>query len=773
MQPGQTISHYTIIEKAGSGGMGVVYRAHDSRLDREVALKFLPRHVKPDSDDAARFRREARAASALSHPSIGHVYDIGEEDGQMFIAMEFISGKSLADILESEGRLAFDRASIIITEIASALGVAHEKGIVHRDIKPANIIVSESGVAKIIDFGLAKLNEESDLTKDRSTLGTVAYMSPEQTQGSDVDQRSDLWSLGVLFYQLITGKLPFGGGYDQAVVYSILNEAAPSPSSINPDLNSAVDSFFERALKKDDRERFSTAADFLDGLSTTSEFPVLDLSQAKTPLTLKWVKVAISVVVLAGLTILIWTLFPPGNAASTNEIDSMAVLPLRNLSGDTEQDFFVDGLTEELIVALGNLEGIRVPARTSSFAFKDSDADIGDIAAQLGVSTILEGSVRKFENRMRLSASLVNVETGFQLWSDTYERDLSDVFTVQRDISSSIAAALKVELAPISETVSSSDVDYVAYELLLKARYLWYRRTQEALIQAVDYYEQAIEIEPGYAKAYSGLGQAYAVIGFYDWLPPDISFTRAREAAKKALDLDPTNSNAHATLGYIALYYDWDWDESSVQFELAIETDPNNPVAHQWIANYLIVTGQFDRAIQEMRETIRLDPLSLIASSALGFTLNHVDANAAVDQHLKTLSLDPNFVIANFWLGQSYERLGNFSDAIRYIERAVELSNNDGTIVAGLAHVYGNAGRMDDAKRLISELVGRHSDGYVSAYNLGKAYIPIGDFDNTFLWLEKAFADRSHSMALINTDPQLNPLRGDPRFSDLLKRVGF
>lgn len=773
MQPGQIISHYSIIEKAGSGGMGVVYRAQDTRLDREVALKFLPKGVNPTGDEAQRFMREARAASALNHPSIAHVYDIDEVDGQMFIAMEFIPGQSLAEVLEAEGCLPLDKARAIIDDVASGLNVAHEKGIIHRDLKPANIIVSDSGVSKIIDFGLAKLNDGSVLTKDRSTLGTVAYMSPEQTQGSNIDQRSDLWSMGVLFYQMIAGKLPFDGSYDQAIVYSILNENPNAPSSVNPALTPAIDTFFNKALAKNPDDRYSSTTAFVNDLNLILVDPPRTTTKSRPPHMVRWVKITAIVAVLCVVATFIWKLFPTNGSASTSEIDSIAVLPLRNLSGDSEQDFFVDGLTEELIVALGNLEGIRVPARTSSFAFKDADVDLAEVGRRLDVTTVLEGSVRKFENRMRLSASLVNVETGFQIWSETMERDLSDVFMVQREISSSIAAAMEVELSPQSTGLSESAVDYDAFELLLKARYFWYRRTQEALIQAVDFYEQAIDIEPDFAKAYSGLGQAYAVIGFYDWMPPDLAFERARTAARKALELDANNSNAYATLGYIAVYYDWDWDESRRQFERAIESDPNNPVAHQWMANYLIVTSQLDRAAEEMRETMRLDPLSLIASSALGFTLCPTDPEGAIEQHLSTLSLDPNFVLAHFWLGECYEVLEDFPRAIASIERAAELSNNDGTVIAGLAHAYGSAGRIDDAQRLITELVERQSEGYVPPYNLGKAFIPLGDFDNAFLWLEKAFEDRSHSMALINFDPQLEPLRNDPRFISLKERVGF
>jgi len=533
---GRIISHYKILEKLGEGGVGVVYKGEDTKLKRTVALKFLPAELTRDPDAKKRFVHEAQAAGALDHPNICTIYEIDEAEGHTFISMACIEGQSLKDKIESgpvgaNGRspLPIDEALDIAIQVAEGLQAAHEKGIIHRDIKSANIMVTEKGQAKIMDFGLAKLAGQVRLTKTGTTVGTVAYMSPEQARGEEVDHRTDIWSYGVVLYEMVTGQLPFKGEYDQAVVYSILNEEPEPMTGLRTGVPMELERVVNKALVKSLDSRYQNAGDILVDLRLLRK--ELELMASKE------------------------------QPSRENPQPSIAVLPFYNLSADKEQEYFCEGMTEEIINALTHVEGLRVVARTSAFSFRGKEIDVGEIGRKLSVETLLEGSVRKAANRLRIWVQLVNVVDGYHLWSERYDREMEDVFAVQDEISLAIADKLKVKLLRGEKTklITHHTDDLEAYNLYLRGRYLWNKRTEGGIKKAIEHFKQAIKKDPSYALAYTGLADSYSTLTSYISILPKEVFPKGRDAALKALEIDDTLAEAHASLALIRRDYEWDW----------------------------------------------------------------------------------------------------------------------------------------------------------------------------------------------------------------------
>ncbi len=740
---GRTISHYEILEKLGEGGMGVVYKAVDTKLKRTVALKFLSPQAVGTEEDKTRFVHEAQAAAALNHPNICMVYEIDDYENRSFIAMECIEGESLKAKIKS-GPLPLAEAVEIAVAIAEGLQEAHSKGIIHRDIKSANIMLTPTGRVKVMDFGLAKLSDKTQLTRAGTTLGTVAYMSPEQGRGDPVDLRTDIWSLGVVLYEMITGELPFKADYEQATIYLIINEEPPSMKSHRSDVPKGLERIIEKALAKRASERFQSAKDLKK-----------DLESIITP-------------GRPGIT---------GRKATTPESKpSIAVLPFRDMSSQRDQEYFCEGIAEELINALVKLRGLRVAARTSAFQFKDRESNIKKVGEELDVKTVLEGSIRKAGNRLRITAQLINVEDGFHIWSEKYDRELDDIFAIQDEISLAIVDKLKVRLLgeERSALIKRHTDDHEAHNLYLQGLYFWNRRLEGGMKKAMEHFQRAIEIDPGYALAYAGVADTYNVTGMFGYLPPKETFPKAKEAARKALEIDPTLGEAHASLGFANTFFDWDWPAAEEEFKRAIELNPSYATAHEWYALYLMAIGRFDESIVEAERALELDPLSLIIRSIVGITYHFARRyDEAIAHHRKTLEMDPYFLPASAYISVSLAECGMYDDAIEVMNRVESLAAGSTYTLGFFGMAYGMAGRKEKALEILDRFDELAQERYVSSSHYANVFFGIGEMDKWFEYFEKAYVERSPLLAFIKATPWIGPLSSNPRFKSLLKKIGL
>jgi serine/threonine protein kinase/Flp pilus assembly protein TadD len=733
---GKNISHYKILEKLGEGGMGVVYKAQDTKLDRIVALKFLPKHLLCDAEAKTRFEHEAKAASALDHPNICNIHEIDEVEGECFISMAFVEGKSLKELLK-EKTLSLKEVLDIAIQIGEGLNEAHKKGIVHRDIKSDNIMLIPRGQVKIMDFGLAKLKGVTNLTKDGSTLGTAAYMSPEQAKGEAVDNRSDIFSFGVVLYELLTRQLPFGGEHPAAIIYSIINEAPEPLARYKTNIPEGLQKVVNKALEKNRDIRYQQIDELQDDLKKLPK-------ELESPI--------------------------------KKQLPSIAVLPFTNLSADKEQEYFCDGMAEEIINALTQVEGLRVVARTSAFSFRGKEIDIREIGRKLNVETLLEGSVRKVGGRVRITAQLINVNDGYHLWSERFDRDLADVFAIQDEISMAIVDKLKVKLLREEKArlVKRYTDDPEAYSLYLKGRYFWFRRYEDGLQKAVECFQQAIDKDPLYALAYAGIADCYNQFGLWAFLPPKDAYSRAKSAVARALEIDDTLSEAYASLGWIKMFYDWGWAEAERAFKRALKLNPNYAVAHYYYGLYLAITGHVVEAIAEMEKSVELDPLCLVHNAVLGFVLYLGRRYDEAIEHLhKTLEMEPNFAITCFFLGLSYMGKERWEEAIGSLKKFASLWQSIPFPIGFLGFAYGMSGQKDEALSMLDQLSEISQQRYVSSFYKALIYAGLGEKDQAIEYLYQAYVERESWLVSIKAGPLMDTLRLDPRSKALLRKMGF
>jgi eukaryotic-like serine/threonine-protein kinase len=789
---GETISHYQVLRKLGSGGMGVVYEAEDLTLGRHVALKFLHGDVVHDQLTFDRFYREARAASALNHPHICTVYEFGEHNGHPFVAMELMEGKP---VKQSCDNAPMDMAALLEVgiQVADALDAAHAKRIVHRDIKAANIFLTDRGQAKVIDFGLAKFKANAamatdvttadDLTLRGSLVGTVSYMSPEQVLGKELDARTDLFSFGVVLYELATGMLPFTGETYGAIFGAILHSTPMPVLQANPSCPPKLAALISKALQRNPDRRYRSAAEMREdlkqllrerqpGITTVSSKTARPMLFENVQIRGKALIVALTAVAILAIAAGLWVAesqkrsVPPKVSAG---IVSIAVMPFVNMSSDKEQEYFSDGLSEELLNHLVRIPGLRVAARTSAFQFKGKNEDLRTIALKLNVSNILEGSVRKEGQKVRITAQLINANDGFHMWSETYDRDLSDVFEVQEDIARSAANSLKVKLfgaTPFASSAATNNLE--AYNAYLQGRYFFERRDRESLERALSYYEQAITLDSSYALAWAQIAQVRANQADRGYVPIKEGYEKARTAAGKALALDSNLAEANSAFGWIKATYDWDWAAADAFYQRALALEPGNATVVRAAGGLAASLGRLDEALALHRRAVELDPLSAAARMNLGtYSYYSGQFDEALAAFRKSLELSPALPAVHHDLGRVYLAEGRPQEALAEIQQEHEPVWR----LFGQVLVYHALNKKNEADAALSEFMAEYSDG--SAYQVAGAYAFRGQTEKAFEWLDKAYAGRDPGLSDVKVDPLLSNIRSDPRYSAFLKKMGL
>ncbi|HTZ74233.1 MAG TPA: protein kinase [Candidatus Aquilonibacter sp.] len=789
---GQTISHYRIVEQIGAGGMGVVFKARDSRLDRAVALKFLPEKLAQQPEALERFRREARAASALNHPGICTIYDIGEEDGRAFIAMEYIDGETLRSHIQGKP-LPVDEVLELGIQIAEALEAAHAEGIIHRDIKPANIFVTKRGRAKVLDFGLAKLvpkgiaagdsDSGGDISDSNSIAGiisgTPSYMSPEQVRGDGLDARTDIFSFGILLYEMATGRQAFSGSTGGIIIEAVLTRPPVGVRSINPDIPAGLEEIIDKALRKDREQRYQHVAEMraemqrlkreIDSGSSAGEIGPESATTSNTRrVSPTGIQTAARTSTERGSG--------PRSVRVSKIVDSIAVLPFENASRDPENEYLSDGITGSLINNLATVPKLRVMAQSTVFRFKGREMDPQAAGRDLNVRAVLTGRVMQSGDSLRIGAELVDVATGSQLWGSQYDRKPGDIFVIQDEISNEISGKLRLQLtrAQKKRLARHPTEDHEAYQIYLKGRHHWNRWTEEGFYRAIEYFQQAADKDPCYALAYAGMADSYVLLGWNSFLPPKDVFPKGKAAALKALQFDPDLGEAHTALAAVLWLYDWDWPTAEKEFQRSLELNPTYPTANHWRAEYVMTMGRQAEAIAKIKESQALDPLSLIINDAIGW-VNYMarQYDEAVEQLLQTVELDPNYPVTYWVLGQVYRAMGRYELAISEGEKGANLSGGSPLMRAALAHSYGKAGRRKKALEILDDLTERAKHKYVAPYFFAGIHIGLGEDDRAIEYLEKSYEDHSHWLIYLHIDPGMDDLRNDPRFQDLLRRVGL
>ena len=795
---GQTISHYRIMEQLGAGGMGVVYKAQDSRLDRAVALKFLPDKLAQEPQALERFRREARAASALNHPGICTIYDIGEQDGRGFIVMEFIDGETLRHHIHRQA-LPLEEILRLGMQIAEALDAAHAEGIIHRDIKPANIFVTKRGQAKVLDFGLAKLlpkavaaggpGADGDDTDSTSIVGiisgTPSYMSPEQIRGDTLDARTDIFSLGLVLYEMATGRQAFSGPTGGVIIEAVLTRAPAPARNINPNIPEKLEEIINKALHKDKAQRYQHAAEVRN-----------DLQQLDRGSDSGWRSAAGSTETVAARPTV------AGEAESSHTgssgphtaqnlttrtgairrervakiIDSLAVLPFENASRDPENEYLSDGIAGSLINILATVPKLRVIAQSTVLRYKGREMDPQAVGRELNVKAVLTGRMMQSGGSLRIGTELVDVATGTQLWGAQYNRAPGDIFAIQDEISNEISEKLRLKLtrAEKKRLTKRQTHDVEAYGLYLKGRHHWNRWTEEGFYKAIEYFQQAAEKDPSYGLAYAGVADSYVLLGWNSYLPPKDAFPKGKAAAMEALRLEPELSEAHTPTAAGLWLHDWKWPEAEKEFERSVALNPCYPTANHWYAEYLMTMGRHDEAIARMKKSQELDPLSLIISVAIGWTYYMARRyEDAVQQIRRTFELDPNYPVANWVLGLVLRKMGRFDEGIAEGEKGVRASGGSPLIRASLAQSFGAAGKTKEARKILDDLTILAKQKYVAPYFLAGIYVGLGDEQRAMESLEKSYEEHSHWLIYLHMDPGMDGLRSNLRFQELLQRVGL
>ncbi len=822
---GKTVSHYKILAALGKGGMGVVYRAEDVRLGRTVALKFVPETLANDRSALERFQREARAVSALNHPNICTLHDIDESDGRPFLVMECLEGHTLKDRIAKS--LGLDEVVDMAIQVVEALDTAHSRGIVHRDIKPANIFVTTRGQVKMLDFGLAKMVGggggdaaqasqmataalDELLTSPGSTIGTVAYMSPEQARGEDLDARTDLFSFGVVLYEMATGVQPFQAGSVALTFVAILQNAPVAASRARPEVSAELERIINKALEKSRDLRYQNASDLRADLkrlrrdtdSSRIVAPVTEalpagagnvterpssgrqpvaaaVADASSPSQTMAAPRSRRTMALAVVVAAIVALLAAAGAwyflLREKPLDSLAVLPFVNVGGDQSTEYLSDGITESIINNLSQLPQLSVRSFSAVAHFKNKDLNPQAAGNELKARAVLTGRLVRRGDEFSISAELVDVRGNRQIWGSQYTRKVDDILAMQEEISREISEKLRLQMtgADKQRLNRRQTVDSAAYQLYLQGRYQWNKRTLEGLQQSIDYFQQAIQKDSRYALAFAGQADAYALLADFNVLPAREVLPKVKSAAAEALQLDDTLAEAHTSLGW-AQFHDLDWTGAEKEFKRAIELNASYPTAHSWYGEYLMAQGRFDRALEEMTRAYQLDTLSPVLNLALGYRFYYAHEYAqAIEQCQKVLAMDANFAPAHVYLGRAYEQKPAFPEAIAELRKALDISEGDTNELAALGQAYAVSHQEGEARKILDQLKERSQQTYVQPMWIAVIHLGLGEKDQAFDWMQKAYEDRSAWLVYLKVDPLFDPVRGDARFADLLRRVGL
>ena len=772
--------------------MGEVFLAEDTRLNRTVALKILPEESAGASALSRRFVQEGRAAASITHPNVAQIFDVGQEGGIRYIAMEYVEGQPMAELIR-KGPL--DTRGIVdfAIQIVDALDEAHARGVVHRDIKPDNIMVTARGRIKILDFGLAKLSTSGGASTESNTdvrtesgvvMGTVDFMSPEQALGREIDHRTDIFSTGVVLYLLATGRRPFEGASFTEKIDRIVHAEPEAIARFNYAVPAEMERIIRKCLDKDRERRYQSARELLVDLRNlqrdmnSSAAALARPAQPGRTSTARWIIAAgcgAALIALLVFTPRFERKSPPPPAASSEKISAIAVLPLTNLSAQPDQEYMADGLTELLTTELARLPSVKVIASSSVEGYRDPKTrKLPEIARALGVQGLVQGTVAQSGDRVRITAQLVHAGTETLLWADTFERNRSDLFALQSELARAIVTRVQGRLTPRQQEQfrTPRPISAEASQLFLKGRYEWNKRTPEGMKEALDSYEQALQIDPNFALAYAGIADYYSALPFYSSFAPKVTFPKAKEAALKALELDPGLAEAHASLAYVKVYYEWDWQGAEVEFRRALELQPSHADLHHRYSRYLTTLGRHDDALAELRRAQELDPLSRLLQANLGMI--HYFArryDEAIEHLLRTLELDPKFTTAYWGLGLSYQQKGMMKESLLALEKARELSPRSVNIAASLGNAYAVSGDRSKARAILDELQRQAKQKYVSAFQMALIHVGLGENDEAIRWLEQAYDERATLLTYVGSDPRFDPLREDPRFRALIRRI--
>jgi serine/threonine protein kinase/Tfp pilus assembly protein PilF len=774
---------YEIIEELGKGGMGAVYRVDDIKAKEEVALKLIKPEIAADKKTIERFRNELTTARMIAHRNVCKMFDLGEEKGTHYITMEYVPGEDLKSFIRRSKRLSIPSTVSIAKQICEGLSEAHNLGIVHRDLKPSNIMIDKDGNARIMDFGIARSLIAKGLTGEGVMIGTPEYMSPEQAEAKAVDHRSDIYSLGVVLYEMVTGRLPFDGDTPLSMALKHTSETPKDPKEFNPQIPDDLSKLILKCLEKDKdirypstRQVWSELEDVEMGIPTTGRVLHKKKLKTKSTVELKWKNIFIyggAAILLVSLVVCgLYLLIESGEA-----MDSIAVLPFENVNANPETEYLSDGITESVINKLSQLPGLKkVIARGSVFRYKGTKIDPQAVGQELDVDVVLMSQMNQLGNELSISVELINVRDNKHIWGSKYRRDLSEIFAVEDEISNSITENLKLRLTneELERVVKRHTKSTEAYKAYLKGKFYWNKRTKEGMERSIEYFRQAIKEDPTYAPAHSALAGTYSTLGSWGVIAPKVAFSRAREATLKALELDDLLAEAHSAIAGIKSDFEWDWEGAERGFKRAIELNPNYASAHQWYGEYLTYMGRFDEAIAEFKRAQELDPLSLIINAAIGWVYYFEGRyDQSIQQCRKTLEMDSDFYPANIYLGWNYIAKGMYNEAIEVSQKAVARSGGSALGVSALIISYDGLSMPDKAKESLDSLLEKAKEEYVSPFHIAMTYSALKEKDKAFEWLEKSYEEHFVKTVFLKYGRWFDSLRSDPRFKAFLKKVNL